>query len=59
MRLVDADEIKERLQQHFNDCKSAYDKTGGHAWEYMMQAYSKSIHEVNLQSTIDINNKDK
>lgn len=52
MELIDRDKIVKVLYQHVKDCADAKDKTGADAWEYMRQAYVKSINEIIMQPYI-------
>ena len=52
MRLIDADSLMIRLEKHYKECESSYEKTQGDAWRYMMQAYSKAVKEVNESETV-------
>lgn len=52
MRLIDSDSLMIRLEKHYKECESSYEKTQGDAWLYMMQAYSKAVKEVNESETV-------
>ena len=54
MELIDRNKIVKVLYQHVKDCVDARDKTDADIWEYMRQAYVKSINEIIMQPYIII-----